>query len=156
MKRAALFAAALLLSACGGGGSGGVTNAAPSGAQPSTTTVQFNLGDDPADRLLAASVTINSMSLISAGGGSVTVMSTPRPMEMMRLMGTVAPLAMAGVPQGTYSGVTMTMACLSRGLSWATGSVSKTSRAAPAIFRFFKTSTRAASSSNCGWRRLCR
>src|SRR5512144_1150652 len=108
MKRAALFAAALLLSACGGGGSGGVTNIAPSGAQPSMTTVQINLGDDPADRLVAASLTINSMSLLSAGGGSVTVMSTARPMEMMRLMGTVAPLAMAGVPQGTYTGVTMT------------------------------------------------
>jgi hypothetical protein len=108
MKRVALITAALLLSACGGGGSGGVTNTAPSGAQPSTTTVQINLGDDPADRLVAASVTINSMSLISAGGGSVAVMSTPRPMEMMRLMGTVAPLAMAGVPQGSYTGITMT------------------------------------------------
>ena len=29
-------------------------------------------------------------------------------MEMMRLMGTVAPLAMASVPQGTYTGMTMT------------------------------------------------
>ena len=108
MKRAALLAAALLLSACGGGGSGGVTNTAPSGSQPATTTVQINLGDDPADRLVAASVTVNSMSLINAGGGSVAVMSTPRPMEMMRLMGTVAPLATAGVPQGTYTGMTMT------------------------------------------------
>jgi len=73
-----------------------------------TTAGPDHLGDDPADRLVAASVTINSMALISAGGGSIAVMSTPRPMEMMRLMGTVAPLAMAGVPQGTYTGVTMT------------------------------------------------
>lgn len=107
MKRIALLALALLLSACGGGGSGG-TAAAPPSAQPSTTTVQINLGDDPADRLVAASVTINSMAFIGAGGSSVAVMSTPRPMEMMRLMGTVAPLAMAGVPQGTYTGMTMT------------------------------------------------
>jgi len=107
MKRIALLALALLLSACGGGGSGG-TAAAPPSAPPSMTAVQINLGDDPADRLVAASVTINSMALVSARGGSVAVMSTPRPMEMMRLMGTVAPLAMAGVPQGTYTGVTMT------------------------------------------------
>ena len=29
-------------------------------------------------------------------------------MEMMRLMGTVAPLALAGVPQGSYTGATLT------------------------------------------------
>ena len=107
-QRIALLAVALLLSACGGGGGGGSTATSTPGAPPSTTTVQINLGDDPADRLVAASVTINAMSLISASGGSVTVMSTPRPMEMMRLMGTVAPLATAGVPQGTYTGMTMT------------------------------------------------
>ena len=84
-QRIALLAVALLLSACGGGGGGGSTATSTPGALPSTTTVQINLGDDPADRLVAASVTVNSMSLISAGGGSVTVMSTPRPMEMMRL-----------------------------------------------------------------------
>ena len=104
----ALLAAALLLSACGGGGGGGSTVTSTSGAPPSNTTIQINLGDDPADRLVAASVTINSMSLISASGGSVAVMSAPRPMEMMRLMGAVAPLAMAGVPQGSYTGATMT------------------------------------------------
>ena len=107
MKRIAALAVALLLSACGGGGGGGTMSTSPS-ATPASTTVQVNLGDDPADRLVAASVTINSMSLINAGGGSVAVMSTPRPMEMMRLMGTVAPLAITSVPQGTYTGMTMT------------------------------------------------
>jgi hypothetical protein len=110
MKPVAWFIAALLLSACGGGGGGGSSNtstSAPS-APPSTTTVLINLGDDPADRLIAVGVTINSLSLINASGGSVGVMSAPRPMEMMRLMGTVAPLAMARVPHGTYTGATMT------------------------------------------------
>lgn len=110
MKRIAVLIAAALLSACGGGGGGGGggTSAAPPGPQPSTTAVQINLGDDPADRLVAVGVTINSMSLINSSGGSVAVMSTPRPMEMMRLMGTVAPLAMVSVPHGTYTGATMT------------------------------------------------
>lgn len=107
MKRIALLIAAALLSACGGGGGGG-TATMPSSPQPSTTPVQINLGDDPADRLVAVGVTINSLSLNNSSGGSVGVMSTPRPMEMMRLMGTVAPLAMASVPHGTYTGVTMT------------------------------------------------
>lgn len=109
MKRVALFMAAALLTACGGGGGeGGGAGPAPAVPQPSTTTVQINLGDDPADRLVAVGVTVNSLSLINTGGGSVAVMSTPRPMEMMRLMGTVAPLAVAGVPRGTYTGATMT------------------------------------------------
>jgi hypothetical protein len=70
--------------------------------------VQINLGDDPADRLLAVSVTVNSVALHMADGRSVTVMSTPRPMELIRLMGTVAPLAVANVPRGTYTGASMT------------------------------------------------
>lgn len=111
MKRAAVFLTALLLSACGGGG-GGSPQPTPSGAQPPNaqlppTAVQINLGDDPADRLIAVGVTVNSVSLINASGGSVSVLSAPRPMEMMRLMGTVAPLALMNVPQGTYTGATM-------------------------------------------------
>jgi hypothetical protein len=88
-----------------GGGGGGAQRSCP---EPSTTPVQINLGDDPADRLVAVGVTIYSLSLNNSSGGSVSVMSTPRPMEMMRLMGTVAPLAMASVPHGTYTGATMT------------------------------------------------
>ena len=111
MKQLALFAVTLLLAACGGGGggaSGAGSTATPPSPPPATTTVQINLGDDPADRLVATSVTVNSVALIRSDGGSVAVMSTPRPMEMMRLMGTVAPLALAGVPQGSYTGATLT------------------------------------------------
>jgi hypothetical protein len=110
MKQLALLAVALLLVACGGGGGtpGTAPAATPPSPQPASTPVQINLGDDPADRLVATSVTVNSVALIRSDGGSVIVMSTPRPMEMMRLMGTVAPLALAGVPQGSYTGATLT------------------------------------------------
>jgi hypothetical protein len=111
MKRVALIAA-LMLAACGGGG-GGTSPATPGSPPPAgpataTSTVQINLGDDPADRLMAVNVTVNSVALHRADGSNVAVLSSPRAMELMRLMGTVAPLAVANVPHGTYSGATMT------------------------------------------------
>jgi hypothetical protein len=113
MKRLALTVAALMLAACGGGGGGGTSPTAPNSpaaAVPvtATSTVQINLGDDPADRLMAVNVTVDSVALHGADGRNVTVLSSPRPMELMHLMGTVAPLAVAKVPHGTYTGATMT------------------------------------------------
>ena len=113
MRPFVLIAAALMLAACGGGGGGGTPPASagtPSTGTPTTATspVQINLGDDPADRLMAVNVTVNSVAFHRADGQSVTVLSSPRPMELMHLMGTVAPLAVANVPHGTYTGATMT------------------------------------------------
>jgi len=112
MKRLVLIAAALMLTTCGGGGGTSPSSGAiaPPTTTPTevTTPVQINLGDDPADRLLAVNVTVNSVALHRADGQSVTVLSSPRPMELMHLMGTVAPLAVGNVPRGTYTGATMT------------------------------------------------
>ena len=114
MKRLALTIAALMLAACGGGGGGGGTSPGTPGTPPpaspttTTSTVQINLGDDPADRLMAVNVTVNSVAFHRADGSNVAVHSSPRPMELMRLMGTVAPLAVASVPHGTYTGATLT------------------------------------------------
>ena len=99
---ALLFAG--LLSACGG-------SMAPGGVQtPSaaTTPVQVNLGDSPADWMLAFSMNITSMTL-TGNAGPVNVVSTPVPMEMMRTMGAMQPLSMIAVPQGTYTGATITI-----------------------------------------------
>ena len=107
MKRIAAiaFPAVLLLSACGGGGG---TGTGPANPQPSSAVVQVNLGDDPADHLLAAAMTVNSLTFATASGASVSVLSTPRPMEMLQSMGTVNPLAVASVPQGTYTSAMIT------------------------------------------------
>ena len=109
MKPLPLLAAmaAALLSACGGSDSG----PAPANPQPlsvSNTTVQVNLGDAPADRLLAVNMNVSSLALTNAAGGTVSVLGAARSVEVMQLMGTVTPLALADVPQGSYTGATMT------------------------------------------------
>ena len=83
MKRLLIFTtvATALISACGGGGSSG---SPPESAQPpgtSNTTVQVNLGDGPADRLLAVGMTVNSLTLHHTNGSAVSVLTSPRPIE---------------------------------------------------------------------------
>lgn len=96
----------LVISGCSVGSS-----APPMGGtstQTAKTTVQVNMGDSPADWMLAFSMNISSMTL-NGNNGSVTVVSTSVPMEMMHLMGTMQPMTMVSVPQGTYTGASITM-----------------------------------------------
>ncbi len=89
----------VLLAGCGAGRMS--STPAP---QQNTSSLQVNIGDGPSDRLLAVSMTINSIALTGNGGNSVTVVSSPMQMEMMHLMGTVQPISLSKVPQRTYSG----------------------------------------------------
>lgn len=100
---AAMF---LLLQFGCGGGSNSSQNPNP---QPGTTALQVNLGDGPSDRLVAVSMTIGSMTLTNASSGTVSVVPSSTPVEMMHLMGTVDPISLMNVPQGTYSGATMSI-----------------------------------------------
>lgn len=93
----------LLLFACGGG----TTSSQNPNPQPNTTSLQVNIGDGPSDRLAAVSMTIASMTLKNTTGGSVTVVSSPTPLEMMQLIGTMQPVSVMKVPQATYSGATV-------------------------------------------------
>ena len=103
MAPVALAFSVLFLFGCGGGTSSS-QNPNP---QPNTTALQVNLGDAPADRLVAVSMTIGSMTLTNGSGSSVTVVSSSTPVEMMHLMGTVEPISLMNIPQGTYSGATV-------------------------------------------------
>lgn len=58
--------------------------------------------------MVAFSMNITGMSL-TGSNGSVSVVSTTMPMEMMHLMGTMQPLAMISVPQGTYTSAGITI-----------------------------------------------
>jgi hypothetical protein len=91
-------------------GCGGSTSFSPNpNPQPNTTALQVNLGDAPSDRLVAVSMTLGSMRLTNSRGGSVTVVSSSTPVEMMHLMGTVEPISLMNVPQGTYSGASISI-----------------------------------------------
>ncbi len=102
MGYAALAFSMLLLVGCGGG-----TSSQNPNPQPNTTSLQVNIGDGPSDRLVAVSMTIASMTLANASGGSITVVSSPTTVEMMHLMATMQPISLMKVPQGTYSGTTV-------------------------------------------------
>ncbi len=94
-----------MLTACGGGSGSTTTPITP----PATNTaVQVNMGDAPADWMLAFSMNITSMSL-TGSKGDVSAVSTATPMEMTHLMGTMQPLARVSAPQGTYTGATITI-----------------------------------------------
>ena len=110
-QAAALLSVALLgfVTACGGSGTGtgGGTGTTPP-PPAANTTVQINLGDAPADWMLAFSTSITSMSL-TGNNGSVNVTNASTPIEMTQLMGTMEPLAMVSAPQGTYSSASITL-----------------------------------------------
>ena len=92
----------ILLASCGGGSS----------AQPSlqkNATLQVNIGDSPSDRLVAFAMTISSMTFTNSGGSSVPVMSSSATMEMTHLMGTMQPVSLMTIPQGTYAKATITV-----------------------------------------------
>ena len=97
-----------VLSGCSGGSGAAPTGTNPSSTSAAKTTVQINMGDSPADWMLAFSMNITSMSL-SGSNGSTAIISTSVPMEMMHLMGTMQPLAMINAPQGTYTGASVTI-----------------------------------------------
>jgi hypothetical protein len=49
------------------------------------------------------------MALTNASGGTLSVVSSSTPVEMMHLMATGDPISVMNVPQGTYSGATMSI-----------------------------------------------
>ncbi len=107
----------LALIGCGGGGSNSMTPPAPTPAQPqsASSTVGVSIGDAPADWIMAFGMTINSITLTNSSGQNVNLLSAPTNMEMSQLMGTLRPLAITTVPQGTYTQATITLSAMSLG-----------------------------------------
>jgi hypothetical protein len=107
-----LFLAILLMliaTACGGGGSSTAPGSNPSPTPGANSAVQVKVGDAPAARVVSFEVTAGPITMTSASGTSVTVMSTPRRIELTHLSGTSEPLALLNIPQGTYSSAAITV-----------------------------------------------
>ena len=114
-----ISAAALLLTGgmafigCGGGvhssaamGTGTGTGTGTGGGNPTpagSTAMQVAIGDAPSDWIMAFGMTVNSITLTNSTGGTVSVMPTATPTEMMQLMATLQPISATNVPQGTYT-----------------------------------------------------
>jgi hypothetical protein len=85
------------------------------GSSSSTSTVP---GNTPAtilatstgnDQITMFHVSLNSLTLTSQSGKTVTVFSTSQSAEYMHLNGSVEPLTNASIPQGTYTSATATI-----------------------------------------------
>ena len=109
----AMLIAALWLTGCGGGTA--TTNNQHTQPAPAiqNATVQINIGDSPSDRVMAFAANITSLSLNNSNGTTSSVISSPTPVEIMRLAGTMQPMNVLSIPQGTYTGATITMASMS-------------------------------------------
>ena len=107
---AVLLGTGLILSAlsCGGGGTPGAGGGGGGGT--GTTATQIKIGDAPADRVIAFEVTVGPISFTPSSGSAVTVLSTTRRLELTHLSGTNEPLSLLKVPQGSYTGATLTVA----------------------------------------------
>ncbi len=106
--------ATLWLTSCGG--SNGLSSSQqPSQSNPATpnSTVQVNIGDSPSDRVMAFSANITSLMLNNSNGTTASLVSSSMPIEIMRLAGTMQPMNVLSIPQGTYTGASVTMASMS-------------------------------------------
>ncbi len=103
----------LWLTACGGSNSS--NNNPPPQPPPvqQNTTVQVNLGDSPSDRVMAFACNITSMTLSNGSAAATPIVSSSMPIEMMHLAGTMQPINVLSIPQGTYTGASITLGSMS-------------------------------------------
>lgn len=100
--------AGLLLSFAGCADMHTTTATNPTSAQQST--VQFKMGDAPADRVLSFEVTVGPVTLTADTGATVTILSDTRRIELSHLSATNTPLQIVKLPQGNYTAATLAIA----------------------------------------------
>jgi len=109
MKRVFLFTLlcvvfALLLTGCGGGNNtGNIT------AGTGNTTIQF--GDAVNDQIAKFEMTVSSITLtgVSPTATTANLLAKPAEFEFSHAAGSLEPVTLANVPQGTYNGATITV-----------------------------------------------
>lgn len=82
----------------------GMVTTPPSSMAPKAqqSTVQFKIGDSPADRVFAFEVTLGPISLTPDTGAPVTILSGTQRVELSHLSATSVPLSVLSIPQGSY------------------------------------------------------
>ncbi|MGA9070899.1 MAG: hypothetical protein WB424_11630, partial [Terracidiphilus sp.] len=75
----------------------------PSSSMPGNTVVTVLATSTANDQLAQFLVTLQSLTLTSQSGKTVTVFSTPQSLEFKHLNGTVEPLTTATIPQDVYT-----------------------------------------------------
>lgn len=99
----AALLAAFGLAACGGNSTVSTKSNPPGNTQMVTT-----VGDTPMANILSAKVTISAVNAINSDGQQVSLLATPRTVELSALGGIHEPLVLKTVPEGTYTGVSIT------------------------------------------------
>lgn len=92
----------LWVASCGGGGG----SSAPPGPPPNSSATVV-ISSDANDQLTAFGIEVQSLTLTSDKGDTVTVSSKSQTGEFMLVNGAQAPFATATIPQGTYTGATV-------------------------------------------------
>ena len=116
-KLTSIFALAsfmALASGCGGGGSSIASNPSPTptpgGAAANSAQVRF--GDAPADSVISFEVSVSSLSLTPAGGGTPVSVAVPagNRIELTHASGKFEPFMTGNLPQGTFSAANLSLA----------------------------------------------
>jgi hypothetical protein len=107
-----LVALIALAAGCGGGGSSVASSPSPTPSPAGTTSTQVRFGDAPADSVIAFEVSVSSLSLTPASGGSPIAVTVPanNRIELTHASGKFEPFIAGNLPQGTFSAANLTLA----------------------------------------------
>ncbi|HZP17598.1 MAG TPA: DUF5666 domain-containing protein, partial [Terriglobales bacterium] len=101
----ASLASLTLALACGGGSSQSTSPPPPA----SNTAAQLRIGDAASDRIIDFEVTIASPVTITGSGGNLQLTLSSNRLELTHASAKMEPLAVLNVPQGTYTGASLTV-----------------------------------------------
>jgi hypothetical protein len=107
-----LVATIALAAGCGGGSSlASNPSPTPTPGGTSATSAQVRFGDAPADSVIAFEVSVSSLSLTPAGGGSPVAVTVPanNRIELTHASGKFEPFVAGNLPQGTFSAANLTL-----------------------------------------------
>ena len=99
-----LLVALLPFAGCGAGRGNGTQF-----SSPGSTPIQITVSDSPADQVLSAQVTINSIALTTNSNATVRMLPSATTVELSHLLATAQPVAMVDVAQGTYTNASITL-----------------------------------------------